>query len=359
MRDKRSVDELTIEELERVLAIKKREARQQQMNRMQRSGRVIAPAVVPAPGPAKPAAPAPQANGATAVVRAAEAPSPTRRPAGVRFEDDPDDLEYGLAGYAPTPDRNTGRRIAQRVVDRALLLVEVAAVIGFIYVAVNLFGAIGVLQRETQEAQQIANDQRIAALPTIAPTPTIRLEEIVLPGGHTFTENGQPVANLAEIEKAEIPEHLRARAQAEILRPVLERPIKTPETAIEVDIPAINVAQSIVQGTDWEALRQGVGQALNGVRPGDRQGNLVLAAHNDIYGEIFRDLDQLAPGDEIYVRTETEVFTYIVRETIIVEPTEVWVMRTVPGEAFVTLISCYPYGVNDKRIVVFADRQAS
>ena len=41
MRDKRPVDELSVEELERVLAIKRREERQQRMQRMQRTGRVI------------------------------------------------------------------------------------------------------------------------------------------------------------------------------------------------------------------------------------------------------------------------------------------------------------------------------
>jgi len=41
MRDKRPVDELSVEELEQVLAIKRREERQQRMQRMQRTGRVI------------------------------------------------------------------------------------------------------------------------------------------------------------------------------------------------------------------------------------------------------------------------------------------------------------------------------
>ena len=41
MRDKRPVDELSVEELERILAIKRREERQQSMARMQRTGRVI------------------------------------------------------------------------------------------------------------------------------------------------------------------------------------------------------------------------------------------------------------------------------------------------------------------------------
>ncbi|MBL8130999.1 MAG: hypothetical protein JNL42_04010, partial [Anaerolineae bacterium] len=41
MRDKRPVDELSIDELERILAIRKREERQKQLERMRRAGRLI------------------------------------------------------------------------------------------------------------------------------------------------------------------------------------------------------------------------------------------------------------------------------------------------------------------------------
>ncbi|MFW5749121.1 MAG: hypothetical protein ACOCYT_05855, partial [Chloroflexota bacterium] len=48
MRDKRPVDELSVEELERILIIKKREARRAQIERIKRSGRMVEP------GPAEP-----------------------------------------------------------------------------------------------------------------------------------------------------------------------------------------------------------------------------------------------------------------------------------------------------------------
>ncbi|MDX1994586.1 MAG: sortase [bacterium] len=379
MRDKRPVDELSIEELERILAIKKREARQQQLQRMKQAGRVVedsrpaisrptpdghkrpTPAneavspVIPAvdepplvvPTIPLTATPAETLNGHASENSRSNAASAMRSVA--RFEDDPDDVDDDSA-RSPRLDN----RVAKLFMDRALLLVEIGAVLALVYVAANLFGAVGDLQRETAAAQQIANEQRVASIPTIVPTPTIRLENIVVPGGHIYVEGGSPLFNTAEI-----PSHLLATVQAQITTPVISRPPKTPETALEVQIPALNVSQGIVQGTDWDALRQGVGQALNGVRPTDREGNVVLAAHNDIYGEIFRDLDDLVPGDVIYVRTETEVITYTVRETIIVEPSEVWVMDNQPGKATVTLISCYPYQVNTERIVVFADRQTA
>jgi sortase A len=82
---------------------------------------------------------------------------------------------------------------------------------------------------------------------------------------------------------------------------------------------------------------------------------VVLAAHNDIYGEIFRHLDQLEPGDQFQIQTRSGIYTYVVRASDIVEPDAVHVMDR-QGKAMVTLISCYPYQVNTERIVVFADR---
>ena len=63
--------------------------------------------------------------------------------------------------------------------------------------------------------------------------------------------------------------------------------------------------------------------------------------------------DRLKPGDEVVVSTERQADTYVVEEVRVVEPTDVWVMGPT-DHAQVTLISCYPYRVNTRRVVVFA-----
>jgi len=103
-------------------------------------------------------------------------------------------------------------------------------------------------------------------------------------------------------------------------------------------------------GDGWEELKQGVGQHIGSGLPG-QAGNLVLSAHNDIYGELFRRLDKLQKGDEILILTQDSTFTYVVTGTKIVAPTEVDVLEPT-AEATITLISCYPYLVDTKRIVV-------
>jgi sortase A len=116
-------------------------------------------------------------------------------------------------------------------------------------------------------------------------------------------------------------------------------------------IPTIWVEPApVVQGDGWEQLKRGVGQHIGSANPGER-GNLVLSAHNDIYGERFRDLDQLSPGDEIVVYTATSVYTYRVTSIRILEPTDVSVMNPTQRRT-ITLISCYPYMVDNQRIVV-------
>jgi sortase A len=111
----------------------------------------------------------------------------------------------------------------------------------------------------------------------------------------------------------------------------------------------------VVQGDGWQQLKKGVGQNISSVNPGEH-GNVVLSAHNDIFGEIFRDLDQLEPGDEVILYTNQRSHTYIVTESQVVEPTRVEVMAQT-AQPTTTLISCYPYLVDDQRIVVTARLQ--
>lgn len=339
MPDRRSVDELSIEELERILAIRKRQARQQQLERMKASGRVIPSQTAQADISAflfKDASDLP-ATTSEATRSAAQAARPY-------FEDD-------VAGALPTRQRQD-QSIWRTFVDRSLLLVEIAAVIGLIVLGAAFLDGISTLQRQTAEAQASAEEQIRAAIPTIAPTPQLQLASIVLPGGHTPPNQ----AGGGQFNFDEIPPNLRALVRDQVfLPPEIERPRPLPEGPRRIIIPQINVDQVIVPGTDWEALKLGVGQHLNGATPADPDRNVVLAAHNDIYGEIFRHLDRLEPGMQFQIQTESRFYTYVVRETRIVKPNDVYVMED-QGVPMVTLISCYPYQVNTQRIIVFADR---
>jgi sortase A len=351
MRDKRSVDDLSIEELERVLAIKKREARQKQMARMKRSGRVVATEQKVAPPRQTPTQPPIQPGevpGQPAALQQKQAqrtsPPPIISSGNPHFEDDVD--------WTSSQDASQDNDAWKRFVDVGLMLVEVAAVIGLLFIGVTLIGAIGDLEGETRASQERDNATMMASIPTLEPTPVLSLsiDDFVLPTGHTFDASGNVSFNIDEIPE-NVPMVVRNQAQ----RIVIERPPSTSATALKVNIDRLELDEAIFQGTDWEALRQGVGQVRNGVNPGDVTGNLVLAAHNDIYGELFRNIDQLQEGDQIIVQTEQRTYTYIVTGYAIVDPTDVYVMDN-KGRPTLTLVSCYPFRVNNKRYIVFAER---
>jgi len=231
--------------------------------------------------------------------------------------------------------------------NKFLLAIEVLAVVGLVVIAYVAWSTTRELNQEIAEVQNAQSES--VALPTATATPVIG--SVVLPSGHKPPINGRPPE---PGEAGDIPAHLLPILDSYVPPPI---PTPGPEQARRIQIPALNLDKPIVQGDDWEQLKKGVGQHIGSGLPG-QPGNLVLSAHNDIYGEIFRHLDKLKAGDEVTISTERRSYTYIVRDLDVVAPTEVSVMAPT-NHASTTLISCYPYLVNNKRIVVYADLAAT
>jgi len=83
-------------------------------------------------------------------------------------------------------------------------------------------------------------------------------------------------------------------------------------------------------------------------------GNVVVGGHRTSKHRIFRNVDQLVPGDEIIFRDDDGEHVYLVNRVEIVEPTAIWIVD--PTEtATATLFACHPPGSTAQRIVVFAD----
>lgn len=290
MNTKRPAEDLTVEELRRLLIEKQRERRRRRLERFRKTGR--------------------------AVVLVPDEPHP-------RMER----LRSQEVAEAPPPRPRTW-------VDRVLLAVEVLAVIAFVAVVLVVVGSVKAINADVG-----------LSLRQPTPTSTPLVMAVVLPSGHTPPTGPGGVRP----NEAEIPEHLRPLVQAMAALPL---PTPAPVQAVRIQIPAIGVDAPVVQGDGWEQLKKGVGQHVGSANPGER-GNVVLSAHNDIYGEIFRDLDKLRPGDQIILYTQQKAYTYVVTESHVVEPTDTkWLAPT--DEPVVTLISCYPYLVDNQRIVVRA-----
>ncbi len=243
-----------------------------------------------------------------------------------------EDLLYNTE--TKTIERVTGSRTFRRI-DIILLIIEILAVIG---VVILLGRGSSILRTLNDEAS------RAFSMPT--PAPTALIQAVVLPGGHTAPD---AIGN-ASFNESEIPEHLRGLVSVQATAPA---PVDSGTgRIIRIGIAAINVDAPVVQGDDWEALKTGVGLNNTSGIPG-KSGNVILSGHNDIFGQVFRELDRLVPGDEIVLLTEKNAYTYIVTGTQIVQPSQVEVMRQTE-ESTLTLISCYPYLVDNQRIVVSA-----
>lgn len=227
-------------------------------------------------------------------------------------------------------DRATSRR--RKGLDKFLFAIEIIAIIGLLFIFLN---GVNLLRN--------LNQQFATTLEQATVTPTPLITAVVLPGGHVAPVAGQE----NQFNEAEIPEHLRPLMQSYADLPI---PTQSPQQARQIQVPAIGVNAPVVLGDGWEQLKKGVGQHLGTANPGE-QGNLVLSAHNDIFSEIFRDLDQLKEGDEVVIITQDRSFTYVVTSVEIVEPTRVDLLDAT-NEYTITLISCYPYLVDNKRIVV-------
>ena len=80
----------------------------------------------------------------------------------------------------------------------------------------------------------------------------------------------------------------------------------------------------------------------------------MLSGHRLTNGQPFFNLHLLVPGDEIEVETVTGIHTYVVRETLVVLPTDVWVTNTRPG-AWLTLTTCNPQFSARERILIVAE----
>ena len=135
------------------------------------------------------------------------------------------------------------------------------------------------------------------------------------------------------------------------------------EVAGHIAIPRIGLDWWFVEGVSVDNLKDGPGHYPESPLPG-QAGNSAIAGHRTTYGAPFGNVDQLQPGDEIEITTLQGEFTYLVRETIIVRPSEVQVLNLgfwdfdrdgSPEPNVLTLTACHPKYSARQRIVIGAE----
>lgn len=124
-----------------------------------------------------------------------------------------------------------------------------------------------------------------------------------------------------------------------------------------IDIPNISVQAPIEErGTDNGKLVVAPGYTVThymfSAFPGT-SGNTIIYGHDDIEGQVFRNLGNLSPGQPIYINLANTQLTFHIQGIKVVSPndTSVLAQTTTPT---LTLITCTPYWVDTQRIVVTA-----
>ncbi len=121
------------------------------------------------------------------------------------------------------------------------------------------------------------------------------------------------------------------------------------------------VGVGVLPNGEMETAAYAVGRLSFGADAGD-DGNVVLAGHNDILGEVFRRLPELQVGDELQLFRGPTALRYRVEgKTIVREDGASEAQRRENArwiepadEPVATLISCYPYRVDTHRVIVRA-----
>ena len=144
---------------------------------------------------------------------------------------------------------------------------------------------------------------------------------------------------------------LRTRARR------FERSLRNGVPIGRIVIPRIHLEMVVVEGTTTSDLERGPGHydAASGVDtslPG-LGAVIAIAGHRTTFLHPFRHIDELRPGDKIYLRMPYGTFRYSVYFQRVVEPTDWSILRPRPYEKLV-LTACHPLYSASHRLAVFA-----
>jgi sortase A len=121
----------------------------------------------------------------------------------------------------------------------------------------------------------------------------------------------------------------------------------------KIVIPDLGVETLVVHGTTPEALRAGAGHYPETPLPG-QAGNVGIAGHRTTYGRPFNRIDELQPGDRIWLITPVGEYEYAVSADPWVTGPRDWSVVEPTVEPSLTLTTCHPKGSAAERLVVRA-----
>jgi sortase A len=144
-------------------------------------------------------------------------------------------------------------------------------------------------------------------------------------------------------------------------------PVRLFIPSVHIDTKVVPVGWNMIPApgggvkSEWQVADYAVGHHEGSANPG-QVGNVVLSGHVDYKGQVFKDLKDVDPGDEVIVYTEKGQYIYVVTDLKIVQEEGVSdkqrrenakYMNPTP-DLTLTMITCYPYGIDTHRLIVIA-----
>ncbi|MEO5953242.1 MAG: sortase [Chloroflexia bacterium] len=145
-------------------------------------------------------------------------------------------------------------------------------------------------------------------------------------------------------------------------------PVRLIIPSVKIDTKIVPITWAMLPGkngaaaqSEWQVADNAVGHHQGTANPG-QTGNVVLSGHVDYRGEVFRDLKDVKKGDTVTVDTADGQYVYIVTDLVLVKEEGVSdaqkranaaYMNRTPDQTL-TMITCWPYGIDDHRLIVIA-----
>lgn len=127
-----------------------------------------------------------------------------------------------------------------------------------------------------------------------------------------------------------------------------------------VEVPSVEIYLPVYYGTSDDVLNKGAGWLEKTSLPvGGKNTHCVIAGHTGLpSAEMFTKLDQTKVGEMFYIRVLDRTLAYKIISIDAVEPERTDLLHIDEDMDCVTLLTCTPYGINDKRLLVKGERVA-
>ena len=159
------------------------------------------------------------------------------------------------------------------------------------------------------------------------------------------------------IEKPPIPSESASSAPT----PIVPVHYKGPRALFKLTIPRLGGGWSriVVQGVTLDALAWGPGHYPETVMPG-QVGTVGMACHRTGWGSPCININQMRPGDKIFIDTPAGRYTYQVTQfPKQIEKTDGWVLNGDPSSKDpykLAITTCTPPHTSLHRLVIWADQ---